>query len=231
MVSLNDQLKKANHIVFMTGAGISTHSGIPDFRSQNGLYAHHPESTLSHANFKNNPQGFYEFTKKYMTHPNAKPNIIHYKMAQFTRKQKAVIITQNADGLHLKAGADPERLIEFHGNHSRIYCTKCKKQVPLKDYLTSMYHKNCGGILRPDVVLFDEPIKEENLLKSILAIKKADLIIIAGTSFVVQPFASLIQYRNPETPLIAINKNSIPLPKNSHMITNNAAEEFKKIDV
>ncbi|GAA3010725.1 NAD-dependent protein deacylase [Tetragenococcus solitarius] len=233
MSKLNNLLHAGRKIVFLTGAGVSTASGIPDYRSKNGLYStgEAPEYLLSHSCLANEPEKHYEFVKNNMIYPEAKPNVIHKKMAEFTRRGKADIITQNVDGLHLAAGADPQHLVEFHGNIYSIYCQKCGQDVELKDYLTSMYHKNCGGILRTDIVLYEEAIDTQKIEKAVEAISQADLIVVAGTSFVVYPFAGLIQYASSDAEMVAVNRDPITLPSNGKMITGDAVKEFEQVEI
>ncbi|MDN6639573.1 MAG: NAD-dependent protein deacylase [Tetragenococcus sp.] len=233
MSELNDLLHEARKIVFLTGAGVSTASGIPDYRSKHGLYSTggSPEYLLSHPCLVNEPEKHYEFVKSNMIHPDAVPNVIHQKMASFTQNGKADIITQNVDGLHLAAGTKPEDLVEFHGNIYHIYCQKCGRTVTLEDYLSSMYHKNCGGILRTDIVLYEEAIDTEKIEKAVEAISQADLLVVVGTSFVVYPFASLIQYASPKAKMVAVNRDAITLPPNGKMIKGDAVKEFEQVEV
>ncbi len=233
MTELNDLLNKAQHIVFMTGAGVSTASGIPDYRSKNGLYSgqESPEYLLSNECLANEPKKYYKFVTKSMIYPDAKPNVIHEKMADFAKKKGAMVITQNIDGLHSQAGTPPENLVEFHGNLRDIYCTKCGKSATLEEYQQDMHHKNCGGILRSRIVLYGEPIDQDNLRRSLEAVSAADLIVVVGTSFVVYPFAGLISYRSPEAKLVAVNNQRITLPSNGIMIKNDATDEFAKLSV
>lgn len=233
MSELNDLLYPARKIVFLTGAGVSTASGIPDYRSKNGLYStgEAPEYLLSHTCLVNEPEKHYAFVINNMIHPEAKPNIIHQKMAEFTRNDQADIITQNVDGLHLAAGVDNRHLVEFHGNIYSIYCQRCGHTVEISDYLTSMYHENCGGILRTDIVLYEEAINTEKIEKAVEAIRKADLLVVVGTSFVVYPFAGLIQYASPNAKMVAVNRDPITLPPNGKMITRDAVKEFEQIEI
>lgn len=233
MTQLNDLLNSANHIVFMTGAGVSTASGIPDYRSKNGLYSgmEAPEYLLSDECLQREPQKHYDFVTASMLYPDAKPNVIHEKMAEFAQKKGAQIITQNIDGLHTKAGTPAENLVEFHGNLSRVYCQKCGKKATLAEYQAEMHHQNCGGILRTDIVLYGEPINEDNLRRSLAAIAAADLLVVVGTSFVVYPFAGLISYRQPQAKLAAVNKQQIALPENGVMIQADAVDEFQAASV
>lgn len=233
MTELNEILNRANKIVFLTGAGVSTASGIPDYRSKNGLYAQKktPEYLLSHTCLIREPETFYQYVKHNLYYPNAKPNIIHKKMAAFAKAGKAIIITQNIDNLHGQSGVPVDRLVEFHGNLYKIYCQKCHQRVPYQTYLQSMHHQNCGGILRADVVLYEEGIKQENLQKSVLALQQADTIVVCGTSFVVYPFAGLIEYRNSNAKVVAVNKETISLPEKGIMIKGDAVQEFEQVTI
>lgn len=235
MTELNNLIQNAKKIVFLTGAGVSTASGIPDYRSKGGLYdgsrEYRPEYLLSHTCLIQQPEMFYEYVTKNLYYPNAEPNVIHKKMAELVNEGRATIITQNIDGLHLKAGANSADVIEFHGNVYRTYCQKCGDFVPYQEYLQSPIHKHCGGHLRFDVVLYEEGIDQKNLLHAIKAVHEADLIVICGTSFIVYPFAGLLQYRNSQAKIVAVNKESIELPANSLMITNDATKEFRQVNV
>ena len=231
MTALNDLIQAAHHIVFLTGAGVSTASGIPDYRSKNGLYAHgeSPEYLLSHDCLVEHPKLYYDFVKHNLFYPNAKPNIIHQKMATLTRDGKAMIITQNIDDLHAQADPKSGTLIEFHGDLYDVYCQKCYTHVDWHQYLKSMYHQNCGGILRSNIVLYGEGIDEQKLARSIAAVEQADLIVVVGTSFVVYPFAGLLQYRPATAKVVAVNEEPITLPPDGIMIINDATKEFAKV--
>lgn len=223
-MTFKTMLQAAQHVVFLTGAGVSTASGIPDYRSKTGLYQHavNPEYLLSHTNLITHPASFYEFVTQQMYFPNAKPNIIHQVMATFAN-QKGQIITQNVDGLHTKARA--REVIEFHGSLYRVSCQKCGQSVPYQAYLKDMHHQDCGGILRPDIVLYEEPIDPTVIEQAIQAIKVADLIVV-GTSFRVYPFASLIEYRRPDAQLVAINQEILQFEMPVTMIQADAATVF-----
>ncbi|MGX5376688.1 NAD-dependent protein deacylase [Ligilactobacillus sp. LYQ135] len=233
MSQLNALIQNANKVVFLTGAGVSTASGIPDYRSKHGIYANgkSPEYLLSHDCLVNEPKVFHDFVVKNLYFPNAKPNIIHQKMAALANQQGAQIITQNVDGLYRKAGIDPHRLIEFHGNIYDVYCQKCGQKVDWHEFINDIYHQNCDGILRSRVVLYGEQIDPQNLEHSIEAIQNADLIVIVGTSFIVYPFAGLLQYRQATAKLVAVNNVPINIPPDGIMITNDAVKEFAKVQV
>lgn len=162
---------------------------------------------------------------KNMYFPTAKPNLIHKKITEICNK-KGTLITQNIDKLDSKAGN--KNVIEFHGNLYNIYCTKCHKPVSYEEYSQSYHHKNCGGIIRPGIVLYGEAIDPENLNRSIEAMQKSDLVIISGTSFVVYPFAQLLAYKNPKAKIWAINKTEIPASE-INAIINDAINIFNEI--
>ena len=222
---------QAQHIVFLTGAGVSTASGIPDFRSANGLYTKdkNAEYYLSHRYFVSDPDGFYRFCKENLYFPDAKPNVIHTKQAALTQQDRATVITQNIDNLYEEAGT--KHLIDFHGNLFNVYCEKCGQSVPIEDYLKSRIHQTDGGPLRPDVVFYDEGIKQENVINSVRAMQAADLVVIVGTSMKVYPFAGLLEYANPAATVLAINQEALQLPVKFQMIQTDATEFFKALKV
>lgn len=224
-------LQEAQHIVFMTGAGVSTPSGIPDYRSKNGLYTghHNAEYYLSHAFLAEHPQDFYDYLQQNLYYPQAQPNVIHEKMAALTRAGRASVITQNIDNLYNVAHT--ENLVEFHGNLYSIYCTKCGQSVAWQDYLKSPYHATDHGYLRPNVVLYDEGIDQKNVQRSLDYLQHADLVVICGTSFRVYPFAGLIDYRNPRARVMAINEEPLQLPFDFTMVQQNAVEFFKDVTI
>ena len=214
-----DELKRiidhSSSIVVFTGAGISTPSGIPDFRSADGIYSqkrkdkYTPEEIISHTFFMNNPELFYEFYKEKMCYPNAKPNAAHKYFADLEKKGKNVtIVTQNIDNLHQEAGSN--RVYELHGSVYRNYCQKCGRLFGLKYVLS---HKGvplcdkCGGIIKPDVVLYEEPLDEQTINLAISAIMTCDTLIIVGTSLTVYPAAGFIRYFRGSN-LVVINKDA-----------------------
>ena len=221
----------AKQIVFLTGAGVSTDSGIPDFRSANGLYTQdkNAEYYLSHRYFSSDPEGFYEFCKKNLYFPDAKPNVIHKKQAALTNQDRATVITQNIDNLYEEAGAT--HLIDFHGNLYHVYCEKCGETVPVADYLKSRLHAKDGGSLRPDIVLYDEGIKQDDIMNSVRAMQSADLVVIVGTSMKVYPFAGLLEYRNPNAQVLAINQQKLNLPCEFMMVQTDATKFFDELQV
>lgn len=232
--NIQEKFNNAKNIVFLTGAGISTPSGIPDYRSKGGLYTNDKsnkpaEYYLSHDCLVNEPEVFYEYVKKNMYYPDAKPNVIHEKQAELTRQNRASIITQNVDNLYEKA--DAKNLNEFHGNLYDIYCQKCGKHVDYHEYMKSMYHKNCGGILRPNIVLYDEGINTQTVENSVRLMSQSDLIVIVGTSMRVYPFAGLLDYRNPNADVIAINQEALHFDFPFTMVQEDAVDFFDKLKV
>ncbi|AEB73854.1 NAD-dependent protein deacylase [Lentilactobacillus buchneri] len=231
---LQAEFDNAKRIVFLTGAGVSTASGIPDYRSKNGLYTNDKsdkpaEYYLSTDCLRDEPKVFWEYEKSNMYYPDAKPNVIHERQAEFTQKRNAVVVTQNIDSLYRKANT--QNLVEFHGNLYKVYCQKCHKTVNYKDYLKSMYHENCGGILRPDIVLYGEGLDPVAISKSVEAVSQADLIVIVGTSMRVYPFAGLIDYRSQNAKVLAVNEEPLQFGFPFTMVKENAVDFFKDLTV
>lgn len=211
---LKDLVDAASHIVFFGGAGVSTESGIPDFRSTGGLYhqewKYPPEVILSHSFYKSNPEEFFRFYRAKMLAPDAKPNPAHYKLAEWEKQGKLLaVVTQNIDGLHQAAGSS--RVCELHGSVHRNYCERCGKAYPGFDFIlhgTGVPHCDCGGTIKPDVVLYEEGLDQAVLNDAVNSIAKADLLIIGGTSLNVYPAAGLINYFRGER-LVLINKSAV----------------------
>ena len=196
---LQEQVNRAKNIVFFGGAGVSTESGIPDFRSENGLYRqkfkYPPEVMLSRTFFDSDPREFYEFYKERMLAMDAKSNAAHIKLAEMEKKGKlSAVITQNIDGLHQKAGS--KTVYELHGSIYRNFCMRCGKAYGVEKILSSdkVPHCDCGGIVKPSVVLYEEPLPEDAWTGAAAALENADMLIIAGTSLTVYPAAYLVQY-------------------------------------
>lgn len=221
-------LEQAHQIVFLTGAGVSTASGIPDYRSKTGIYSgqQNPEYLLSAENLRDNPQSFYDFVMQKMFFPEAQPNLIHEKIAAITNK-KGTLITQNVDGLDTKAGN--QHVIEFHGNLYNLYCQKCQQKFTYTEYAQSMIHEADGGIIRPDITLYSEQINFGRLEQSVQALEMADLVVIVGTSFRVYPFAQLLSYKPDSAPVWVINQESISNDAQVHEIVGDAVEVFVQI--
>ena len=215
---LKANLKSAHKIVFFGGAGVSTASGIPDFRGEKGIYAIKSEygvsyeEMLSHTYYVYHRETFFDFYKKKMLYPNAKPNKAHEVLARLEQEGRDItVVTQNIDGLHQLAGS--KRVIELHGSVLRNYCEKCHTFYGLKDILEmsgAPKCPRCGGWIKPDVVLYEEPLNEKNIRQAVDAIEAADLIIVGGTSLNVYPAASFIRYRNPKSTLAIINLQETP---------------------
>lgn len=209
---LKELIDKSNKIVVLTGAGVSTDSGIPDFRSKDGLYNqkydYPPELILSHDFFINDPEEFYKFYKDKLNSLNAIPNITHQKLKELESNGKDVtIITQNIDGLHSKAGSS--KVLELHGTIMNNYCTKCHKYYDANYVFNSSGIPRCicGGTIKPDVVLYNEPLPEDVWEEAIRAANKSDLMIVLGTSLRVYPAAYLVDYFHGN--LVLINRSSI----------------------
>ena len=210
---LQELIDGYDNIVFFGGAGVSTESGIPDFRSVDGLYHQQydypPETILSHTFYRRNPEEFYRFYKNKMLFLDAKPNMAHKKLAQWEAEGKLkAVITQNIDGLHQKAGS--KHVLELHGSVLRNYCEDCGAFYDV-DYIKKAegvpHCEKCGGMIKPDVVLYEEGLNEDTVQKAIRAISNADLLIIGGTSLVVYPAAGLINYFRGKH-LVLVNKSA-----------------------
>ncbi len=234
--SLKEIIEKSDNIVFFGGAGVSTESGIPDFRSANGIYNQKtnyvlsPEEIISHTYFVNHTEDFYNFYKKHLIFKDAEPNACHMglKKLEDCGKLKA-IVTQNIDGLHQKAGC--ENVYELHGSVYRNYCIRCGKSYEIDTILNSegIPRCECGGIIKPDVVLYEEPLNSATMNFSIDYITNCETLIIGGTSLVVYPASSLIQYFNGKN-LILINKSETPYDYMANLVINHSiGEVFKDI--
>ncbi len=196
---LQEAVDESNYIVFFGGAGVSTESGIPDFRSQDGLYQqkykYPPETIVSHSFFMYNTEDFFEFYRDKMIAPDAKPNAAHLKLAELEAAGKLkAVITQNIDGLHQDAGS--KEVLELHGSVRRNYCTRCHKFYDV-DYIYNskgVPKCECGGLIKPDVVLYEEGLDGSTISRAVNHIENADMLIIGGTSLVVYPAAGFIDY-------------------------------------
>lgn len=232
MNSLQKYIDGAGRIVFFGGAGVSTASGIPDFRSQDGLYsmkyAYPPEQILSHGFFFHRTEEFYRFYADKMVYLSAKPNAAHLKLAELERAGKlGAVITQNIDGLHQAAGSS--RVLELHGSIHRNYCVKCGLFHTLSQVLEMLKEQfvprcKCGGIIKPDVVLYEEPLDSDVLEQSVKAISEADLLIVGGTSLNVYPAAGLVRYFNGSN-IILINKTETPFDGEAKLVIRDSIDE------
>ena len=222
VAKLQKIIDDSSRIVFFGGAGVSTESNIPDFRRADGLYQqkykYSPEQIVSHSFFMQNPEGFYEFYKNKMMFLDAEPNPAHRKLAEMEQKGKlTAVITQNIDGLHQLAGS--KNVLELHGSIHRNYCMKCGKFYDFS-YIknsTGVPHCECGGIVKPDVVLYEEGLDQQTLTDSVRAISQAQVLIIGGTSLAVYPAASLIDYFRGKC-LIVINKAPTPRDRSADLL-------------
>ena len=199
IAKLKKMVEESSNIVFFGGAGVSTESGIPDFRSVDGLYnqkwKYPPETILSHSFFEKNPEEYYRFHREKLVIDGVKPNTAHIKLAELERQGKLKeIVTQNIDGLHQAAGS--KNVFELHGSVLRNYCTRCGKSYGVDYMLKSegVPYCSCGGIIKPDVVLYEEALDDRTVRGAVNAIASADTLIIAGTSMVVYPAAGLVNY-------------------------------------
>ncbi len=225
---------ESNNIVFFGGAGVSTESGIPDFRSKDGLYNqkydYPPEEILSHTFFMNNTSEFYKFYKDKMNALKYEPNITHYKLAELENKGKLkAVVTQNIDGLHQKARS--KNVYELHGSILRNYCMNCNKFYDAEFVFNAdgVPRCSCGGIIKPDVVLYEEGLDNKTLTNSVKAISEADLLIVAGTSLTVYPASGLIHYFSGKN-LVLINRDSTPYDNIANLVINNSlGKVFKEL--
>lgn len=228
---IQQTFNQSKRIVFMTGAGVSTASGIPDYRSKNGIYngiSLRPEYLLSATAFAREPEKQYQFMIDNMYFPHAQPNIIHQKMAIFAQQGRARIVTQNVDDLHVQANTPQQHLVRFHGSLYDVYAPKDQKRTPWQNYMQSMYRQD-GALLRPAITFYEEvPFDVE---QSVRWVSEADLIVVVGTSFQVYPFAGLLQYAQKGRPIIAINLEYIHTPFPVQQVIGDAVEFFEEIHV
>ena len=227
---LAGMLSQARRAVFFGGAGVSTESGIPDFRSTDGLYhqqwRYPPETILSHTFFQRRTEEFFDFYRKKMLFPQARPNAAHLALAELEKRGiLAAVITQNIDGLHQAAGS--RRVYELHGSVLRNYCRKCRK------FFSAEYIKNssgvpkcdCGGVIKPDVVLYEEGLDDSTVNGALNAIMQADTLIIAGTSLTVYPAAGFIRYFRGDT-IVLINHDKTPFDSQADLVFHDKVGEL-----
>ena len=228
---LQEIINNSDNIVFFGGAGVSTESGIPDFRSESGIfnslkkYGASPEQLVSHSYYIDHTEEFFNYYKENLVFKDAEPNPAHLKLAELEKAGKLkAVITQNIDGLHQKAGS--VNVLELHGCIHRNYCEFCQREYDLNNILNSkgIPRCGCGGIIKPDVVLYEEPLNNEVLNSAVNFISKADTLIIGGTSLVVYPAAGLINYFN-GSKLILINKSQTPYDNLASLVINEAIGE------
>lgn len=227
---LKEWIEKSNNIVFFGGAGVSTESGIPDFRSVDGMYNqkydYPPETILSHTFYMRKKEEFFRFYKDKMLFPNAEPNAAHKKLAEWEAAGKLkAVITQNIDGLHQKAGS--KKVLELHGSVLRNYCERCGEFHDLQYMMSSEgvpVCKKCGGPVKPDVVLYEEGLDNAVISEAVKCIGEADILIIGGTSLVVYPAAGLIDYYRGNK-LVLVNKSKTSRDNQADLVINEAIGE------
>lgn len=234
---MNDSWKRmkeiidgSDNIVFFGGAGVSTESGIPDFRSVDGLYnqkyAYPPETILSHTFYCSRPEEFFRFYRDKMLYLDAQPNAAHRKLAEWEQEGRLrAVVTQNIDGLHQKAGS--RNVLELHGSVLRNYCERCHRFYDAQFILNSegVPHCSCGGRIKPDVVLYEESLDEEVMTKAIHAISEADVLIIGGTSLAVYPAAGLIDFYRGNK-LVLVNKTPTPRDNDADLVVSGSIGEI-----
>lgn len=219
---LKQWIEESDNIVFFGGAGVSTESGIPDFRSVDGLYNQQwdypPETILSHSFFNRYPEEYYRFHREKLVIDGVKPNRAHLRLAELEKEGKLrAVITQNIDGLHQEAGS--EKVLELHGSILRAYCSRCGRKYPadMMNHGTDVPKCSCGGIIRPDIVLYEEPLNDGIMSESIHYIRNADILIIGGTSLNVYPAAGLINYYQGNK-LVLVNLSETPYDQYANLV-------------
>ena len=218
IATLKERIDASDNIVFFGGAGVSTESGIPDFRSVDGLYnqkwKYPPETILSHTFFERFPEEYYRFHREKLVIDGVKPNRCHLRLAELEKEGKLkAVVTQNIDGLHQAAGS--KNVLELHGSILRAYCSRCRKpyDADLMNHGTGVPHCSCGGVIRPDIVLYEEPLDDDVIMRAIHYIRQADVLIVGGTSLRVYPAAGLINYYRGNK-LVLITRTSNPAGAN-----------------
>ena len=223
IMTLKSWIQESDNIVFFGGAGVSTESGIPDFRSVDGLYNQKydepPETIISHSYFVRRTEKFYRFYKDKMLYPEAQPNDCHRALAKLEAEGKLrAVLTQNIDGLHQKAGS--KNVIELHGTTLKNYCMSCGKAFSVEDILACEgvpKCDRCGGIIKPDVVLYEESLHDGDMEQAVSYVRKADLFIVGGTSLTVYPAAGLVDYYRGKR-LVLINKSATPYDRQADLV-------------
>lgn len=219
---LKSWIAESDNIVFFGGAGVSTESGIPDFRSVDGLYnqkwRYPPETILSHSFFERDPEEYYRFHHEKLVVDGAKPNRAHLRLAELEREGKLrAVVTQNIDGLHQAAGS--KNVLELHGSILRAYCSRCRKPYPADEmnHCKDVLHCTCGGVVRPDIVLYEEPLDQDIMERAVRYIREAEVLIIGGTSLGVYPAAGLINYYR-GTKLALVNLSETPYDRYADLV-------------
>ena len=234
ILQLKEWIAQSDNVVFFGGAGVSTESGIPDFRSVDGLYnqkwKYPPETILSHTFFERDPEEYYRFHREKLVIEGVKPNRAHLRLAELEREGKLkAVITQNIDGLHQAAGS--REVLELHGSILRAYCSRCRKIYPesIINHGEGVPRCGCGGVIRPDIVLYEEQLDQDILYRSVDYIRNADVLIIGGTSLNVYPAAGLINYYRGKK-LVLVNLSSTPYDSEADLVINEKiGEVFSRI--
>ncbi len=232
--TLKTWIQESNNVVFFGGAGVSTESGIPDFRSVDGLYnqkwKYPPETILSHSFFEHDPAEYYRFHRAKLVIEGVKPNRAHLRLAELEKEGKLrAVVTQNIDGLHQAAGS--KTVLELHGSILRAYCSKCRRPYPAEQ----MNHGEgvprcvCGGVIRPDIVLYEEPLDQDIMSEAIHYIRSAEILIVGGTSLNVYPAAGLINYYRGNK-LVLVNRSATPYDSYADLVIHaNIGDVFSQI--
>ena len=232
--TLKTWVDEACHIVFFGGAGVSTESGIPDFRSVDGLYnqkfKYPPETIISHSFFQRKPEEFFEFYREKMLPLGFEPNVTHKVLARWEREGKLdAVVTQNIDGLHQKAGS--KNVLELHGSVLRNYCVRCHRSYSAEFVKNSkgVPRCDCGGVVKPDVVLYEESLDQDVMYRAAQAISQADMLIVAGTSLTVWPAAGMIRYYRGKR-LVLINRDVTPFDREADLVLHQSlGEVFRQL--
>lgn len=234
IAQLKEIIEKSDNIVFFGGAGVSTESGIPDFRSVDGLYRqkwkYPPETIISHSFFQRDPEEYFRFHREKLVIEGVKPNIAHLRLAQLEKEGKLkAVVTQNIDGLHQAAGS--EKVLELHGSIHRAYCSRCRRSAdPYEvNHGDSLPRCSCGGILRPDIVMYEEALDDSVVAEAVHYIRNADVLIVGGTSLNVYPAAGLINYYRGNK-LVLINLSETPYDSYADLVIHEKiGEVFSKV--
>ncbi len=224
ILQLKKWIDESDNVVFFGGAGVSTESGIPDFRSVDGLYnqkwKYPPGTILSHTFFTRFPEEYYRFHHEKLTVKDVKPNAAHLKLAEWEKQGKLrAVVTQNIDGLHQAAGS--KKVLELHGSLLRAYCSSCGRPYPADkmNFCEGVPKCQCGGVVRPDIVLYEEPLDDKVMYEAIDYIRNADVLIIGGTSLNVYPAAGLINYYRGNK-LVLVNLSATPYDNEADLVIN-----------
>ena len=234
ILTLKNWVAESDNIVFFGGAGVSTESGIPDFRSVDGLYnqkwRYPPETILSRSFFESDPEEYYRFHREKLVIEGVRPNRAHLRLAQLEKEGKLrAVVTQNIDGLHQAAGS--ENVIELHGSILRAYCSRCRRPYPAErmNKGAGVPRCSCGGVIRPDIVLYEEPLDQDVMRAAIDYIRKAEVLIVGGTSLAVYPAAGLINYYRGNK-LVLVNRSATPYDSYADLVIHaNIGDVFSQI--